>query len=61
MTGPKASVRIPHIRIGGLLRFRPSDVEQWLTLLTVSNIDTLARMRDASRKATHGHHSQASP
>ena len=31
MTARKAVVRIPHIRIGGKLRFRPSDIDRWLT------------------------------
>lgn len=57
MTARKAAVRIPHIRIGGHLRFRRSDVEQWLTLLTVSNLTTLSRMRETSRKTSHGDHS----
>lgn len=45
MTARKASVRIPHIRIGGKLRFRRSDVDRWLTLLTISNLEVLTRMR----------------
>lgn len=45
MTARKARVRIPHIRIGGTLRFRQSDVDQWLTLLTTSNIEALSKMR----------------
>src|SRR5258707_694260 len=58
MTARKAAVRIPHIRIGGKLRFRRSDVDRWLTLLTESNLDTLARMRLGARKASHGNDSQ---
>ena len=45
MTARKAPVRIPHIRIGGKLRFRQSDVDQWLTLLTTSNNEALSKMR----------------
>jgi excisionase family DNA binding protein len=59
MTAPKASVRIPHIRIGGKLRFRQSDIDRWLTLLTISNLDTLTKVRSAIAKRTHGHDSQA--
>src|SRR5437868_7162023 len=33
MTARKAALRIPHIRLGGKLRFRRSDVDHWLTLL----------------------------
>ena len=61
MTARKAVVRIPHIRLGGLLRFRRSDVEQWLALLTVSNLTTLSRIRDKTQKGIHGDHSQTSP
>ena len=59
MTARKAAVRIPHIRIGGKLRFRRSDVDRWLTVLTTSNIEALGKMRQKVTKATHGHHSQA--
>ena len=45
MTARKAAVRIPHIRIGGKLRFRQSDIDRWLTLLTVR---TSRRCRDAA-------------
>src|SRR5258707_14340468 len=45
MTARKAVVRIPHIRIGGTLRFRHADVDRWLTLLTTSNIEALSKTR----------------
>ena len=54
MTARKASVRIPHIRIGGKLRFRRVDVDRWLSLLTVSNLDTLTKMRGLASKGKHG-------
>lgn len=57
MTARHAAVRVPHIRIGGKLRFRQSDVDQWLTLLTISNMETLTRMRGHLPKGTHGHDS----
>lgn len=59
MTARKAAVRIPHIRIGGALRFRQSDIDRWLTLLTTSNIEALSKMRQKVTKAIDGHHSQA--
>jgi excisionase family DNA binding protein len=59
MTARKAAVRIPHIRIGGSLRFRKADIDRWLTLLTTSNIEALSKMRQKGTKASHGHHSQA--
>ena len=58
MTARKAAVRIPHIRIGGKLRFRQSDVDRWLTLLTTSNIEALSKMRQRVSQVTHGHDSQ---
>ena len=58
MTARKAVVRIPHIRIGGKLRFRQSDVDQWLTLLTTSNIEALSKMRQKVSQVTHGHDPQ---
>ena len=54
MTARKAPVRIPHIRIGGKLRFRQADVDQWLTLLTTSNIEALAKMRQKILKVNYG-------
>ena len=54
MTARKAPVRIPHIRIGGTLRFRQADIDQWLTLRTTSNIEALSKMRQKVSKAHHG-------
>ena len=45
MTGPKARLRIPHVRIAGRLRFRRADLDRWLDALTVSNLDVLAKVR----------------
>jgi excisionase family DNA binding protein len=59
MTAHKAVVRIPHIRIGGKLRFRQSDVDQWLTLLTTSNMEALSKMRQKVSQVTHGYDPQA--
>lgn len=61
MTARKAPVRIPHIRIGGTLRFRQSDVDQWLTLLTTSNIEALSKMRQKVSKVNHGNDPQTAP
>ena len=58
MTARRATVRIPYIRIGGKLRFRRSDVDRWLELLTVSNLETLARVRQKALKVSHGHDPQ---
>jgi excisionase family DNA binding protein len=55
MTARRAAVPIPHIHIGGLLRFRRADLDRWLTLLTVSNLDVLTRAQRRALKVTHGH------
>jgi excisionase family DNA binding protein len=54
MTARKVAVRIPHIRIGGKLRFRRSDVDRWLTLLTTSNLEVLERGRQKASEVTYG-------
>lgn len=61
MTARKAAVRIPHIRIGAKLRFRQSDIDQWLALLTTSNMQALAKMRQKVSQVVHGDDSQAAP
>ena len=58
MTGPKARLRIPHVRIAGRLRFRKTDIDRWLELLTVSNLDMLSKVSKATRgRESHGLHS----
>jgi excisionase family DNA binding protein len=59
MTARKAAVRIPHIRIGGKLRFKRDDIDRWLSLLTVSNLDTLTKVRRAISKRKYGNDPQA--
>lgn len=44
MTAPKARFRIPHIRLNGLLRFRKTDIDDWI---------------EQNRIASHGKHSKA--
>ena len=55
MTAPKARIRIPHVRISGRLRFKKADIDRWLELLTVSNVDGLARVAKAAAKVNAGH------
>lgn len=56
MTGPKAKLKIPHVRIAGRLRFRKADVDRWLDVLTVSNIETLTKaVRVANLKKSTGY------
>jgi excisionase family DNA binding protein len=50
MTAPKARVKIPHIRIAGRLRFRKVDIDRWLELLMVSNLDVLTKVAKAAAK-----------
>lgn len=59
MTARKAAVRIPHIRLGGKLRFRRADLDRWLTLLTVSNLEVLVKIRQKVTQVAHGNDSQA--
>jgi predicted DNA-binding transcriptional regulator AlpA len=54
MTARRARIVIPHIRISGRLRFRRRDVDEWLTLLSVSNLETLRKMRRKSQEVLYG-------
>jgi len=45
MTAQHAAVPIPHIRIGGKLRFRRTDIDRWLALLTTTSSDSLRKIR----------------
>jgi len=58
MTARRAAVRIPHIHIGGTLRFRRADIDRWLTLLTVSNLDALTKMRQKAVRGSNGNDPQ---
>lgn len=58
MTARKARLRIPHIRISGRLRFRKADLDAWLELLAVSNLDTLKRAQLGARRLRLGNDSQ---
>lgn len=56
MTGPKASYRIPHLRLRGrLLRFRKSDIDRWLDLMSVSNLDAIDKLRARVLRGADGH------
>jgi excisionase family DNA binding protein len=59
MTARGARLPIPHVRLAGRLRFRKEDLDEWLRLLTVSNLDTLRRVRRSARRTTDGHDPQA--
>ncbi len=45
MTGPKAALRIPHIRIAGKVRFRKGDIDLWLIQLMVATSGLFAELR----------------
>ena len=49
MTGPKSSIRIPHMRIAGKVRFRKTEVDRWLDQFVVSTSDAGTNFR-AQRK-----------
>jgi len=55
MTGPKSALRIPHIKIGGKVRFREADIDQWLGQLMVSSGNSLARLRGSAATGRSGH------
>lgn len=59
MTAPKSRTTIPHVRVCGRIRFRKSDIDRWLELLTVSNLKPLKEVRRRTRKDGHGNDSQA--
>lgn len=48
MTGPRSLTPIPHVKLGGRLRFRRADIEAWLDLLSVSNLERLAKAKSAA-------------
>jgi excisionase family DNA binding protein len=56
MTARSAAFRIPHLRLGGRLRFRREDIDQWLSLLATAQPDALERIRRKAHKVTHGHY-----
>jgi excisionase family DNA binding protein len=51
MTRRGAPNPIPHVKLGGLLRFRRRDIDRWLDLLAVGNLDLLDRTRRAASRA----------
>lgn len=52
MTAPRATTRIPHLRIAGRLRFRRTDIDRWLDLLAVTDVPQLIRVRSRIAKLT---------
>lgn len=40
---------IPHVKLGGRVRFRQADIDRWLDLLTVSNLDILEKAKRRAR------------
>ena len=55
MTARGSATPIPHIRIGGRLRFRRDDIDRWVSLQATSNLQALERIRQKALKVTHGH------
>ena len=58
MTAPKSRTTIPHVRVSGRVRFRKRDIDRWLELLTVSNLEVLEQVCKRTRKAPYGNHPQ---
>lgn len=50
MTAKTARTRIPHVKIGSRLRFRKADIDRWLDLLAVSNLETLDKAKRAATR-----------
>ena len=61
MTGPKSALRIPHVRLAGRLRFRQSDIDEWLEVLAVSDVEVIKAIRQRIRRMSDGNNSQAPP
>lgn len=59
LTAKGAVFRIPHLRIAGRLRFRRSDIDAWLEVLTTSDVDRVKRIRERVKEIRHGNDSQA--
>lgn len=45
MTSAKRGALIPHLKLGGRLRFRKADIDRWLDLLTVGNLESLGKAK----------------
>jgi len=49
MTARGSTNPIPHLKIGGRLRFRQGDIDEWLDLWSVSSLERLATARSKAR------------
>ncbi|HXO20932.1 MAG TPA: helix-turn-helix domain-containing protein [Thermoanaerobaculia bacterium] len=45
MTSAKRGALIPHLKLGGRLRFRKADIDRWLDLLSVGNLPALEKAK----------------
>jgi excisionase family DNA binding protein len=48
MTSAKRGALIPHVKLGGRLRFRKADIDRWLDLLSVGNLPALEKAKRMS-------------
>jgi len=48
MTSAKRGALIPHLKLGGRLRFRKADIDRWLDLLSVGNLGALEKAKRAA-------------
>jgi excisionase family DNA binding protein len=53
MTGRRARLRMPHVRLAGRVRFRKADVDRWIESLSVSNAETLVRVSKAAAQSVN--------
>ena len=52
MTSQRSRSPIPHVKLGGRLRFRKADLDRWLDLLSVGSLETLSKVKTAARRAS---------
>jgi excisionase family DNA binding protein len=52
MTSRGSRSPIPHVKLGGRLRFRKADIDRWLDLLSVGSLETLSKIKSAARRAS---------
>ncbi len=50
MTSARSKNPIPHVKLGGRLRFRKHEIEEWLDLWAVNNLDRFKRAVRGRRK-----------
>jgi excisionase family DNA binding protein len=49
-----AAGTVPHVKLGGLVRFRQADIDRWLDLLVVSPLPALDKTRRVALAGRRG-------